>query len=89
MFRLFGMDVGRRGPGRITSGVNARGEALVRHSFQGIAHWQQSLRSIANQLEDLERRAKGGRAGEDGLAEDLVREPGPDDSGSKGQAGGG
>ncbi|MBW3547442.1 MAG: hypothetical protein KY452_04795 [Actinobacteria bacterium] len=69
--------------------VNPRVEALVAHSFQGLSRWQTALRSIANQLEDLERRAKRGHAGEDGLAEDLAREPAPDDNESKGQAGGG
>ncbi len=28
------------------------------HSFQALSRWQTALRSIANQLEDLERRAK-------------------------------
>ncbi|HEV2766733.1 MAG TPA: hypothetical protein VGV63_03360, partial [Acidimicrobiales bacterium] len=43
---------------RIVSAVNLRVEALVAHSFQGLGQWQTALRSIANQLEDLERRAK-------------------------------
>jgi hypothetical protein len=42
---------------RITSAVSARVEALVRHSFRDLGRWQTALRSIANQLEDLERRA--------------------------------
>lgn len=44
----------------------------MRHSFQGIAEWQTALRSIANQLEDLERRARRSQPGEDGLTGELV-----------------
>jgi hypothetical protein len=73
---------------RIASAVSARVEALVRHSFRDLGRWQTALRSMANQLEDLEQRAKRGRSGEDGLAQDLVREPGLDDSEREGQAGG-
>jgi hypothetical protein len=36
----------------------ARTAAIVRRSFGGLDQWQTSLRSIANHLEDLERRAK-------------------------------
>jgi hypothetical protein len=36
------------------------------------------LRSIANQLEDLDRRAKRSRSGEDELSEELVAELQPD-----------
>jgi transcriptional regulator with XRE-family HTH domain len=50
---------------RIASAVNLRVEALVAHSFQGLGQWQSALRSIANQLEDLEVRAKGGRTSEE------------------------
>jgi tyrosine-protein phosphatase YwqE len=50
---------------RIASAVNARVEALVRHSFRDLGRWQTALRSIANQLEDLERRAKAGDSGEE------------------------
>jgi hypothetical protein len=50
---------------RIASAVDARVEALVRHSFRDLGRWQTALRSIANQLEDLERRAKAGDAGEE------------------------
>ncbi|HVL03333.1 MAG TPA: helix-turn-helix transcriptional regulator [Acidimicrobiales bacterium] len=50
---------------RIASAVNLRVEALVAHSFQGLGQWQTMLRSIANQLEDLEVRAKAGRTSEE------------------------
>jgi hypothetical protein len=50
---------------RIASAVDARVEALVRHSFRDLGRWQTALRSIANQLEDLERRAKAGDSGEE------------------------
>ncbi|HEV2810006.1 MAG TPA: hypothetical protein VGV93_06380, partial [Acidimicrobiales bacterium] len=63
---------------RIASAVNLRVEALVAHSFQDLSRWQMALRSIANHLEDLEARAKRGRAGEDGLSEELVAEREPD-----------
>jgi hypothetical protein len=59
---------------RIASAVNARVEALVRHSFRDLGRWQTALRSIANQLEDLERRPKRGRTGEEDLSEELVAE---------------
>jgi transcriptional regulator with XRE-family HTH domain len=71
---------------RIASAVNARVEALVRHSFEGLNSWQHMLRGIANQLEDLERRAKGGRTSEEeGLTiEELVdRDLGLDDGGDE------
>jgi transcriptional regulator with XRE-family HTH domain len=58
---------------RIASAVNLRVEALVAHSFQGLGQWQSALRSIANQLEDLETRAKGGRtSGEAGTRIDEL-----------------
>ncbi len=58
---------------RIVSAVNTRVEALVAHSFKGLGRWQQMLRSVANQLEDLERRAKGGRTSEaEGLSLDEL-----------------
>ncbi|HSH58471.1 MAG TPA: hypothetical protein VK988_02300, partial [Acidimicrobiales bacterium] len=44
---------------RIVAAVNTRIEALVRHAFEGLGQWQTMLRGIANQLEDLERRAHG------------------------------
>lgn len=44
---------------RIASLVGSRVAALVRHSFAGLEEWRVSLRSIANQLEDLETRARG------------------------------
>jgi hypothetical protein len=59
---------------RITSAVSARVEALVRHSFRDLGRWQTALRSIANQLEDLERRAKAGGStgGEELTIDELV-----------------
>jgi hypothetical protein len=67
---------------RIASAVNLRVEALVAHSFQGLSRWQTALRSIANQLEDLEARAKAGRtSGEKGATIDelVSRQLGLDD----------
>lgn len=67
---------------RIASAVNTRVEALVAHSFRGLGWWQTMLRSVANQLEDLERRAKGGRTSEEeGLSIDelVARHLGLDD----------
>ncbi len=72
---------------RIASAVNLRVEALVAHSFQGLSRWQTALRSIANQLEDLERRAKRGRSGQERLSDALAQEPGLDDSEGEGEAG--
>ncbi|HEV2809492.1 MAG TPA: hypothetical protein VGV93_03735, partial [Acidimicrobiales bacterium] len=72
---------------RITSAVNLRVEALVAHSFQGLSQWQTALRSIANHLEDLERRAKRGSSGEDGLSEGLARELRLDKGEGEGEAG--
>ncbi|MBW3549197.1 MAG: hypothetical protein KY452_13835, partial [Actinobacteria bacterium] len=72
---------------RIVSAVNLRVEALVAHSFQGLSQWQTALRSIANQLEDLERRARRGRSGQEGLSEALARELGLDDGEGEGEAG--
>ncbi len=43
---------------RITALGRHKVEALVRQSFQDLGRWQTSLRSLANQLEDLEVRAK-------------------------------
>ncbi|MBW3547439.1 MAG: helix-turn-helix domain-containing protein [Actinobacteria bacterium] len=63
---------------RIVSAVNLRVEALVAHSFQGLSQWQTALRSIANQLEDLERRARRSQSGKDGLTQELVAELEPD-----------
>lgn len=58
---------------RIAMAVNTRVEALVAHSFKGLGRWQQMLRGVANQLEDLERRAKGGRTSEEeGLSLDEL-----------------
>jgi hypothetical protein len=53
---------------RIVAVVNLHIEALVRHSFEGLGRWQTMLRGIANQLEDLERRAKDRTSEEEGLA---------------------
>ncbi|MDP9020541.1 MAG: helix-turn-helix domain-containing protein [Actinomycetota bacterium] len=72
---------------RIASAVNLRVEALVAHSFQGLSRWQTALRSIANQLEDLERRAKRGRSGEEGLSRDLVGGLPLDEDEGEGEAG--
>jgi transcriptional regulator with XRE-family HTH domain len=73
---------------RIASAVNARVEALVRHSFRDLGRWQTALRSIANQLEDLERRAKRGRAGEEALTEELIaRDVEPDEDADAGPSG--
>ncbi len=57
---------------RIVAAVNTRIEALVRHSFEGLGQWQTMLRGIANQLEDLERRAKGRTSDEEGLTIDEL-----------------
>ncbi len=43
---------------RVAGLVRHRVEALVRHSFRQLGDWQTQLRSIANQLEDLEVRAQ-------------------------------
>lgn len=55
--------------GRIASLVNHRVEAIARNTFKGIGRWQTSLRSIANQLEDLEARARRAVADESGVAD--------------------
>jgi transcriptional regulator with XRE-family HTH domain len=57
---------------RIIAAVNTRIEALVRHSFEDLGRWQTMLRGIANQLEDLERRAKGRISEEEGLTIDEL-----------------
>ncbi len=44
----------------------------MRHSFTGLGRWQTMLRGIANQLEDLERRAKGRTSEEEGLTIDEL-----------------
>ncbi len=75
---------------RIVSAVNTRVEALVAHSFKGLGRWQQMLRSVANQLEDLERRAKGGRTSEEeGLTIDefIARQLGLDEGEPLGREG--
>jgi transcriptional regulator with XRE-family HTH domain len=43
---------------RIAGLVRRRIDALVHHSFQQLGDWQTQLRSMADQLEDLEARAK-------------------------------
>lgn len=43
---------------QITGLARHRVDALVRHSFQQLGDWQTQLRALANQLEDLEARAK-------------------------------
>jgi len=49
-----------RAQARITASVHSRIESLVRHSFSDLGQWQTMLRNLANQLEDLETRAKDG-----------------------------
>jgi transcriptional regulator with XRE-family HTH domain len=57
---------------RIASLADQRVAALVRHAFAHLGQWRTSLRAIANQLEDLELRAKRAAASEIGLpAEQL------------------
>jgi hypothetical protein len=43
---------------RIRGLVNQRVEGLVRDSFRDLGRWQTQLRALANQLEDLETRAR-------------------------------
>lgn len=52
---------------RIASLADQRVAALVRHAFAHLGQWRTSLRAIANQLEDLELRAKEAAASEIGL----------------------
>ena len=59
--------------GRITALAGQRVAALVRHSFADIGQWQMSLRSLANKLEDLERRAKRMVAAEVGVPGSELR----------------
>lgn len=74
-------------------------QCALRLFSRRMASFRSELRSTAtsiswrcskacDDLEDLEQRARRGRSGDDGLAQDLVREPGLDDSESEGQAGG-
>ncbi len=63
---------------RIAGLVHHRIDALIRHSFQQLGDWQTQLRSMANQLEDLEARANQSLTGDaehltldDLLARDL------------------
>jgi transcriptional regulator with XRE-family HTH domain len=57
---------------RVASLAGQRTAALVRQSFTDLGRWQTSLRSLANQLEDLEVRAKHQVASEVGVdSEDL------------------
>jgi len=46
---------------RIAGLVKARIDSLVRHSFADLGQWQTMLHSLANQLEDLETRARQGQ----------------------------
>ena len=62
-----------RAQSRITALAGQRVAALVRHSFADIGRWQMSLRSLANQLEDLERRAKRMVAAEVGVPGSELR----------------
>lgn len=43
---------------RITRLVDAKKSALVEHAITDLTHWQTALRSLANQLEDLQERAR-------------------------------
>lgn len=43
---------------RITQLVDAKKTALVEHAVADLTHWQTALRSLANQLEDLQQRAR-------------------------------
>ena len=60
---------------RITALGRHKVEALVRQSFQDLGRWQTSLRSLANQLEDLEVRAKRAVAADAGIDADNLRLP--------------
>jgi hypothetical protein len=51
---------------RITSLADQRVAALLSHAFTNLAQWRTSLRSIADQLEDLDLRAQGALAREIG-----------------------
>jgi len=53
--------------GRVASLVTHRVEALVRDGFGNLGEWQTSLRAMANQLEELEIRAKRAVATEVGI----------------------
>ena len=67
--------------GRIASLVATRVEALVRDGFRDLGHWQTSLRAMANQLQQLEIRAKRAVAEEAGINPRSLRippEPPPD-----------
>ena len=57
---------------RIAGLVRRRIDALIRHSFQQLGNWQTQLRSMANQLEDLEQRAMR-QVGIDDLSVDTAR----------------
>lgn len=62
---------------RIAALADQRVAALVRHAFTGLGHWQTSLRSLANQLEDLEGRSKLAMASQlDVDVDDLGMPPG-------------
>ncbi|HSH59378.1 MAG TPA: helix-turn-helix transcriptional regulator [Acidimicrobiales bacterium] len=60
---------------RIASMAGQRVAALVRESFSDLDQWQTSLRSLANQLEDLELRAKLVVAKEAGVEVKELRIP--------------
>lgn len=60
---------------RVASLAGQRVAALVRESFSDLGDWQTSLRSLANQLEDLEVRAKVMMASEVGVEEKELRIP--------------
>ncbi|HEX2699216.1 MAG TPA: helix-turn-helix transcriptional regulator [Acidimicrobiales bacterium] len=60
---------------RVASLAGQRVAALVRESFSDLGDWQTSLRSLANQLEDLEVRAKVMMASEVGVEVKQLRIP--------------
>src|SRR5438270_129248 len=61
--------------GRIAALVAHRVEALVREAFRDLGRWQTSLRAMANQLQQLEVRAKRGVAEEVGIDARALRVP--------------
>lgn len=74
---------------RIAALVNERITALVRRAFAGLGEWQNSLRSLANQLEDLEARSKRIVAGQLGIDVDDLAMPVPPEDWTESQGGSG
>ena len=62
---------------RVVGLVGAKVEALVRHGFRDLGSWQTQLRALANQLEDLQRRA-GVEVHEDLYGDPVSGEDGDD-----------